>query len=81
VMSASWDPDREGSFLGWDEFQLNIQNVRDGLQRSRTNAILRDKMSNISENELQTAIQDLDQRDKSKKSPTTLQSKLQEELD
>jgi hypothetical protein len=80
-MSASWDPDREGSFWGWDEFQLNIQNVKDGLQRSRTNAILRDKMSNISENEMQAAIQDLDQRERNKKSPTTLQSKIQEELE
>lgn len=81
VMSASWDPDREGSFLGWDEFQLNIQNVRDGLQRSRSNAILRDKMSNISENEIKAAIQDLDQREGNKKTSTSLQSKLQEELD
>jgi DNA topoisomerase IA len=66
VMSASWDPDREGSFLGWDEFQLNLQNVQDGLRRSRSNAILREKMSNLSTKEVQEALQDLDRREMKK---------------
>lgn len=65
-MSASWDPDREGSFLGWDEFQLNLQNVQDGLRRSRSNAILREKMSNLSTKEVQEALQDLDRREMKK---------------
>ena len=43
-MSASWDPDREGSFLGTDEFSQNIENIKSGLSRSRENAILREKM-------------------------------------
>lgn len=62
-MSASWDPDREGSFIGWDEFQLNLQNVQEGLRRSRNNAILREKMSNLSTKEVQQALQDLDRRE------------------
>lgn len=66
VMSASWDPDREGSFIGWEEFQLNLQNVRDGLRRSRSNAILREKMSSLSPNEVQQALQDLDRREMKK---------------
>ena len=65
-MSASWDPDREGSFLGWDEFQLNLQNVQDGLRRSQSNAILREKMSNLSTQEVQEALQDLDRREMKK---------------
>lgn len=65
-MSASWDPDREGSFIGWDEFQLNLQNVQDGLRRSRSNAILREKMSNLSTKEVQQALQDLDRREMKK---------------
>ena len=65
-MSASWDPDREGSWLGWDEFQLNLQNVQDGLRRSRSNAILREKMSNLSKKEVDQAMQDLDRRENKK---------------
>lgn len=65
-MSASWDPDREGSFIGWDEFQLNLDNVREGLRRSRSNAILREKMSNLSTKEVQQALQDLDKREMKK---------------
>jgi Photosynthesis affected mutant 68 len=84
-MSASWDPDREGSSFGWDEFQLNVQNIKDGLRRSNSNAILRDKMSNLSKGELQAAIQDLDQREKKNNrdasSSSSLQSKLQDELE
>ncbi|KAG7344235.1 DUF3464 domain containing protein [Nitzschia inconspicua] len=44
IMSASWDDDREGSFLGADEFSQNLENIKTGLSRSRENAILRDKM-------------------------------------
>ena len=43
-MSASWDPDREGSLLGTDEFSQNLGNIKSGLSRSRENALLRDKM-------------------------------------
>ena len=41
-MSASWDEDREGSFLGGDEFSKNVNNIKEGLSRSRDNARLRD---------------------------------------
>ena len=41
-MSASWDEDREGSFLGTDEFSKNVDNIKEGLTRSRDNARLRD---------------------------------------
>jgi hypothetical protein len=46
-MSASWDDDREGSFLGADEFSQNVENIKTGLARSKENAILRDKMEII----------------------------------
>lgn len=64
-MSASWDPEREGSFFGFDEFQKNINNIRDGLGRSRENAILRDKVSSLGEGELKKALKDLEQREAS----------------
>lgn len=44
IMSASWDDDREGSFLGTDEFSQNLDNIKTGLSRSRENAVLRDKL-------------------------------------
>ena len=47
-MSASWDPDREGSTLGLDEFSKNVDNVKTGLSRSRENARLRDQMDDAS---------------------------------
>ena len=51
-MSASWDPDREGSFLGFDEFSKNVDNIKTGLSRSRENAILRDKMDDFTATEI-----------------------------
>ena len=44
MMSASWDPEREGSLLGTDEFSRNIENVKSGLSRSRDNAAVREKI-------------------------------------
>ena len=80
VMSASWDEDREGSFLGIDEFQNNVQSIKDGLGRSRENAMLRDKMSGLSENEIEAALEDLERRDKRKeKKSKSLKQKLEEE--
>lgn len=49
-MSTSWDEDREGGLLGITEFQKNVENIQDGLQRSKENAILRDKMNNNNKN-------------------------------
>lgn len=62
-MSASWDEDREGGFLGAEEFSKNIQNIKDGLSRSRQNAILRDKMSGLADGEIDRALSDLERRE------------------
>jgi hypothetical protein len=53
-----------GSRSGGIVPRINVQNVQDGLRRSRTNAILRDKMSNLSPNEVQAALRDLERREK-----------------
>lgn len=63
-MSASWDPDREGSALGLDEFQNNLDALKGGLSRSRENAIIRERMATMSEAELNAAMRDLEKREK-----------------
>ena len=76
-MSASWDEDREGSFWGFDEFQRNVENVKDGLGRSKENAILRDRLQTG-----QVRLEDLEKGSSAKKSKaTTLSEKLQDGLD
>ena len=57
-MSASWDDDREGSGLGLDEFQKNVDSLKEGLSRSKENALLRERMAGLSEEEIQRAIDD-----------------------
>ena len=42
IMSASWEPDKEGSNLGIDEFKTNFARVKDGLKRTRETAELKD---------------------------------------
>lgn len=64
MLSASWDPDREGSFIGFDEFQRNIRNVQDGFDRTKQNSLLRDKVKRLSDEEIQLAIKDLDDRER-----------------
>eukprot|EP00565_Helicotheca_tamesis_P002371 CAMPEP_0185740838 /NCGR_PEP_ID=MMETSP1171-20130828/38635_1 /TAXON_ID=374046 /ORGANISM="Helicotheca tamensis, Strain CCMP826" /LENGTH=311 /DNA_ID=CAMNT_0028412767 /DNA_START=186 /DNA_END=1121 /DNA_ORIENTATION=+ len=86
VLSASWDDDREGSFLGVDEFQKNIGNLKQGLNRSRDNAILREKAAGLSEEEVQSALRDLDKREKRKEEEEMmkkegLKGKLERELE
>mmetsp|Transcript_28446 Transcript_28446/g.77049 ORF Transcript_28446/g.77049 Transcript_28446/m.77049 type:complete len:278 (+) Transcript_28446:310-1143(+) len=44
MMSASWDPEREGTALGTDEFSRNVDNIKAGLGRSRDNAQVREQM-------------------------------------
>lgn len=66
VMSASWDPDREGSFLGTEEFSKNLDSLRGGLKRSRENTVIREKMAGMSEAEIDAAIRDLDRREEKK---------------
>ena len=51
-MSASWDEDRDGSFLGTDEFSKNVDNIKEGLSRSRENAFLRDRMNDFTPEEI-----------------------------
>jgi hypothetical protein len=77
-MSASWDADREGSLLGTEEFQRNVDNIKDGLSRSRENAVLRDRMVNISDAELKG----LESRDAAKmKKQQSFSEKISDDLD
>ena len=81
-MSASWDPDREGSLLGVEEFQRNVDNVKEGLGRSRENAVLRDKMAGLPQTEIKAAITDLENREAVEaKRQQSLQNKLKDELE
>mmetsp|Transcript_5953 Transcript_5953/g.12536 ORF Transcript_5953/g.12536 Transcript_5953/m.12536 type:complete len:87 (+) Transcript_5953:300-560(+) len=86
-MSTSWDEDRteEEGILGLGEFQKNVGNIQEGLQRSKENAILRDKMATSSNpQQMAQALKSLDAKEeKSQKSkaPASLQSKLQDELE
>ena len=66
-MSASWDPEVEGSILGVQEFQTNIGNIQDGLRRSRENALLRERMRKIPRDEMRSEMKRLDKEDESKK--------------
>lgn len=42
IMSASWEPENDGSLLGIKEFNVNLQRVRDGLKRTSETAALKD---------------------------------------
>ncbi|CAM9428334.1 unnamed protein product [Discosporangium mesarthrocarpum] len=44
ILSASWDEDREGSFLGFDEVKSNLGNIFDGLRRSSDRAEVEEAM-------------------------------------
>jgi Photosynthesis affected mutant 68 len=77
-MSASWDPDREGSLLGTEEFSRNIDNIKTGLSRSRENSILRDRASEFSAAEYAS----LERRDSAKeKRQQSFGEKFGEELE
>lgn len=81
-MSASWDPDREGDLLGADEFKNNLKNIQEGLSRSRENALLREKMAGLSDEELKVAVKNLHKKEQAElKRQMSLQSKLQDELE
>ena len=73
-MSASWDEDREGDFWGVEEFQRNVGNIQEGLQRSKDNAVLRDRVAAG-----QVSLQEVQSLDKKKSSPKTLSEKLQQD--
>ena len=82
VMSASWDENREGDLLGTDEFQRNLDNIKDGLSRSRENALLRERMAGLSDAEIKRALQELDKKEGAEiKRTQTLQAKLEEDLE
>eukprot|EP00814_Leptocylindrus_danicus_P004986 CAMPEP_0116027696 /NCGR_PEP_ID=MMETSP0321-20121206/14831_1 /TAXON_ID=163516 /ORGANISM="Leptocylindrus danicus var. danicus, Strain B650" /LENGTH=270 /DNA_ID=CAMNT_0003501197 /DNA_START=284 /DNA_END=1093 /DNA_ORIENTATION=- len=79
VMSASWDEDSEGSLLGIEEFQKNLGNIKDGLNRTSQNAILREKMAGLSEAEIEAAISDLERREnREKRKGMSLKDKMEE---
>lgn len=44
ALSASWDEEDEGSALGADELKLNVGRLLDGVKRSATDEMLRDKL-------------------------------------
>lgn len=80
-MSASWDPEKEGSLLGTEEFKTNFGNIQAGLKRTRENAILREKMAGLPEAEIERAIKDLNKRDqKEAEKKMTMGEKLEKEL-
>lgn len=82
VMSASWDPEEEGSLLGTEEFSKNLGNISAGLKRSRENAILREKMVGLPDAEINQAINDLEKREtKTSSSKMSLSDKLEKELE
>jgi len=77
MMSASWDPEREGSILGTDEFSRNIDNIKGGLKRSGENAEVREQIM-YEENRARQ----LQARDKPKKpAGTSFNEKMGDELD
>lgn len=76
IVSASWDEDREGSLLGIEEFQKNVGNIKEGLDRSKENLLLREKMAGLPEAEIEAAIADLERREK--RQNQSFQSKMEE---
>jgi Photosynthesis affected mutant 68 len=83
-MSSSWDPETEGDLLGVNEFQNNLKNIQQGFDRSKENAILREKLSGLSTEEVQSALQDLEKREQKKQQQQQqqqLQNKIQNELE
>ena len=82
VMSASWDDDVEGSALGFEEFSTNFDSIRGGLKRTRENAILREKMAGLPDEEIDKAIANLDKReDAARKKSMDLKQKLEKDLE
>eukprot|EP00532_Pseudo-nitzschia_australis_P001788 CAMPEP_0168184960 /NCGR_PEP_ID=MMETSP0139_2-20121125/13556_1 /TAXON_ID=44445 /ORGANISM="Pseudo-nitzschia australis, Strain 10249 10 AB" /LENGTH=243 /DNA_ID=CAMNT_0008106693 /DNA_START=289 /DNA_END=1020 /DNA_ORIENTATION=- len=75
MMSASWDPEREGSVLGTDEFSRNIDNIKGGLGRSRDNAQIREQMMFEDNIALQK------QAKKKKPAPSSLTEKMGDEFE
>lgn len=82
VMSASWDPETEGSTLGLSEFNTNINNIKDGLRRSRENELLREKMKRIPREELEGSVKRLEEKEKKmEERGLGLKEKLEKEME
>jgi hypothetical protein len=82
VMSASWDVEEEGSALGWEEFQKNLNSIQDGLKRTRENAILREKMSSLPSEEIDDALQRFERRNQAEMKKTmNLKEKFEKDLE
>jgi len=83
VMSASWDDTAEpGSALGFNEASKNLNSLKEGLKRSRENAIIRDRMAGMPEEEIEKAIRMLDQKEeKENTKKMTLEEKINRELE
>ena len=80
MMSASWDPEREGSVLGTDEFSRNIDNIKGGLSRSRENAEVREQIM-VEENRARMATSTQKQKQPKKTASTSLAEKMGDEFD
>ena len=81
-MSASWDPDVEGSTIGVEEFKKNVSSLQDGFKRSRENTLLREKMAGLPEEEITRAIRDMERKEqKEMEEKMTLQQKLEKDLE
>ena len=81
-MSASWDSEREGSVLGTEEFATNLDSIKQGLQRSKDNMLLREKMAGLPEEEIEAAIKALDKREeKERLKKMSLGDKMKNELE
>ena len=82
VMSASWDVEEEGSALGLEEFKKNFGSIQDGLKRTRENAILREKMASVPDEEIDLALKNLNKKEQAEKvKKMSLEDKLKNELD
>jgi hypothetical protein len=93
VLSASWDEEDDraedgenkksgGDLLGFNEVKRNVDNIKTGLSRSRDNALVREQMARLGDDEIQAALRDLNEREtkKSTAKPQTLQQKLDDSL-
>merc|ERR1712045_368743 len=82
VLSASWDPEVEGSKIGLEEFKSNIDSLKNGLQRSRENLIAREKMKSLSNEEIDRAINALNKKEtKRANNMISLEEKIKRELE
>jgi len=48
ILSSSWD-DEDGSLLGIDEFKVNVQRIRDGFDRTKQTATLKEDIAKAKE--------------------------------